>query len=282
MHILTVMDYTTEPEVTMCKAWIYFTKRFNPYARITIFHTKNIDKIRLFASRYTSVYFDALVISPRVRNITGGYTHHPVQELQLSVWAQTEKLGIKKYIYADSDAFILDSLNEWWDHIDDKPYIGIKERRLPDGTVLFNAGVYSYSSRNGFITRDKLLEQYRRDNKKIRFPAGQQGLLTAYFQHIHYDAASEFVGHEYNTLTRFCNVRRVDDNDVIVYSGRYPIRNIISRLVRGGEKEWSADWVGWNKPRRVKILHAFGAEYKFWKLPECEALWAYCKKITHS
>lgn len=280
MHILTVMDYTTEPGITMCKAWILLARRFNPRARITIFYTKPIDKIRSFASRYTSVHFRKLTIPRRVRHITEGFTHHPVQELQLSVWAQTEKLGIHRYIYIDADAFILDSLDQWWNHIDDKPYIGIPERRMANGTLLLNAGVYSYSSRNGFVTLNKLLEQYKRDNQKIRFQAGQQGLLNAYFQYIHYDFTHETIGHEYNTIARFSNVVGANDQDIVVYSGRYPILKTIYYTIRGGAKEWTAYWLWWNIPKRVKILHAFGVDFKFWQLPECKHLWNYCKKAV--
>lgn len=280
MHIVTIMDYKGTRAITMCKAWILLVKRFNPRAHITIFYTKNIDGIRSFASRYTSIDFRKLTISQRLLHITGGLTHHPVQELQLSVWNETEKLGINKYIYIDADALVLDSLAEWWSHIDDKPYIGIPERILPNGELLLNAGVYSYSSRNGFVTLNKLLGQYTRDNNEIRIQAGQQGLLNAYFQYIHYDFTHKTVGHEYNTLARFSNVIRADDQDIIIYSGRYPILKTIYRAILGRGKEWSAYWLWWNIPKRVKILHAFGVDFKFWQLSECKSLWNYCKKAV--
>lgn len=280
MHIITVMDYTDTRSTIMCKAWIHFAKRFNPHARITVFHTKHIDEIRSFASGYPSVHFRTLSIPRRVRGLSGGFTHHPVQELQMGIWAQTQQLGIHRYIYTDADALIVGSLDQWWKHIDDKPYIGIYERRLADGTILLNAGVYSYSDTKGFVTVEKLLEQYRRDNKTIRFPAGQQGLLTSYFQHIRYHAASPIIGHEYNTIARYCSVRQADDRDIIIYSGTYPFWKSPARWFMGEEREWSADWLWWNKPKRVKILHAFGVGFKFWELPECRPLWTYCQDIA--
>lgn len=274
------MDYTTEPGITMCKAWILLARRFNPRARITIFYTKPIDKIRSFASRYTSVHFRKLTIPRRVRHITEGFTHHPVQELQLSVWNETQNLGIYTYIYIDADAFILAPLYGWWKHIKDKPFIGVAERRLPNGGLQCNAGAYSYSSQDGFITLDKLLAQYQRDHNKIRFHAGQQGLLNAYFQYIHYDFTHKTIGHEYNTITKFCKVVRADDRAIVIYSGRYPIMKLIYHRLVKRAKEWSSFWLWWNTPKRVKILHAFGIGFKFWELPECARLWLYCKNAV--
>lgn len=280
MHIITLMDYTSEPEITMCKSWLYFAKRYNPHARISIFHTKKISVMQSYASKFSSVSFERMKISPLVRVVKRGHTHHPAQDLQLSLWAAARALGLHKYIYVDADAFIFDSLDTWWNLMDIKPYIGIEERRLQDGTRLFNAGVFSYSDSGNFITLEKLIDQYKQDRHTVRYPAGEQGLLTAYFQRIRYNPAHPRIGHEFNALTRFCTVRRIDDKIVSIYSGRYPITYTLRRIITGTEKEWSADWKGWNRPRKVKILHAFGKEYKFWNLPECNRLWQYCVRVT--
>lgn len=280
MHILTIMDYADTNSVAMCKSWIIFAKRFNPHTQITIFSTREISEIRAFASRFPSINFRRLAIPTRARHLTGGKTHHPAQELQLSLWLETAKLGIYRYLYVDADALILGSLQNWWKHIDDKPYIGIAECKLPDGGLQCNAGVYSYSSPNGFITFDKLFNQYIRDNRNIRYYSGQQGLLNAYFQHIQYDFTHPNIGHEYNSIARFCKVIRLDENNIEVWSGRYPMIKSFSDRLLHKTGDWTANWLWWNKPRPVKILHAFGEGLKFWELPECRSLWQYCVNLS--
>lgn len=280
MHLLTIMDYTDANGIIMCKSWIILAKRFNPQAKITIFHTKKISEISAFASRFPSVQLRILPIPTKVMRLTGGKTHHPAQELQLGLWHETKKLGIKRYLYIDADALILSSLQHWWNHINDKPYIGIAECKLPNGGIQCNAGIYSYSGDNNFITLDKLLSQYKRDGHTIRYYSGQQGLLNAYFQYIHYDFTLPEVGHEYNSMARFCRIVRIDDKGIEIWSGKFPpLKSFINRLLNKTE-DWTENWLWWNTPRPVKVLHAFGEGFKFWELPECSALWQYCKKIA--
>lgn len=279
MHIISLMDYTDRRSIIMCCAWIELATRYNSGAKITIFHTKPIPRIQAFAGARPKVRFVQFSIPQATTRLTGGFTHRPVQDLQLGLWHQLSRLHIYKFIYVDADAFIIDSLDDWWSIIGEKPLIGIPERILSEGGVLLNAGVFSYADKNGFITFQKLLDQYNRDGEKIIFQAGQQGLLNAYLRRIRYDFRHPRIGHEYNVLAKYSRIVQFNDDQIAVYSGRYPFRKKIKHLITG-RREWSADWLGWKTTKRAKIIHAFGGKgYKFWELQECNSLWEYCEKI---
>lgn len=282
MHILTIMNYRKMNYILMCKMWIYLAKRFNPHASITILHSFDIPDIQEYAKkRFSNIQFQRLNISkiPTQRDMRG-FTHQG-QEYKLAVWKYTQYKHISKYIFVDADALILSSLNQWWSAIDRQPYIAVTERMFHDVPII-NTGVYGYNTKSHFITYSKLLQQYQRDNNRIRLPVGDQGLINAYFHQIHYDATNRAIGHEYNSFAKFCKVKTVNDKNIIIYSGDYPIRQTIKRLLLRKRREWWEDWFWWNKPKRIKIIHAYGhGPYKYWNLPECAPLWNYCiTKIT--
>lgn len=280
MHIVTIMNYKRGNPIIMCKAWIFFAKRFNPNATITIIHHDPISDIKLFASKYHGVQFIKLKKQDMRPRLTKGYTDHPAQELQLAIWRQTEKYGIHKYIYTDSDAFILGSLDTWWRHIDDKPYIAINEQVSPY-TPILNAGVYSYSNKSKFITYKKLLSQYRIDNNRIKIYWGCQGLINAYLKSIGYDYTHPIVDFTYNCIAKWSKVHTISDASIKITSGRFPLLRKIYIKLQGRDLEWWEKWAWWNKEKQVIILHAFGRKgFKFWELPECKLLWEYCKVIA--
>jgi hypothetical protein len=277
MHIITIMNYKKAEEILMCKIWIYLAKRFNPNASITILFNTPIPEIKTYAERFSMIRFIKIKNDFVKKRLTHGYVAHPMQELQLAVWKVVELLHIKKFIYLDADAYILDSLKEWWDIIDSKPYIAISERLL-DSRILFNCGIHSYSSTKRFITYKKLLTQYHADGNTIKIISGEQGLTNAYFRRIGYDCSHPLIGHQYNSIAKYCAVKKATDNEIIVYSGRYPLIEALKRFISDRGNFWWEDWLWWNKPKKVIILHAFGGEsFKYWNLPECKKLWDYCK-----
>lgn len=279
MHIITIMNYKKRNEITMCKAWIYFAKRFNPSATITIFHVDPIHDIKLFAKRYKNTHFLKLSLRDVRPTLSRGYVDHPAQELRLAVWKQTEKRKINKFIYVDADAFILGSLKTWWRHIGDKPYIAVNQQMSPNSTFI-NAGVHSYSSTSHFISYRKLLRQYQRDGNVIKGFGGEQWLINAYFQHIGYDPTHPIINFTYNCFAKYCRIQTISDTRVSVCSGRYPFIKNLARMVTRTQPQWWERWAWWNREEPVIILHAFGkTEFKFWELPECKSLWEYCQKI---
>lgn len=279
MHILTTMNYTSPNEIIMCKAWLVFAKRFNPTATITIFHHDSIASIARFAKRFTDIHFHRLSKSDIKQEAINGFTDHPTQELRLGVWKQTEKQQIHKYIYVDADAFILSSLSPWWSCIDDKPYIAIHEQTSPNNTF-FNAGVHSYSSKTGFITYKKLLDQYRRDGNRIIQYAGEQGLVNNYLAFLSYEFTHPAIDFTYNCIAKFCITNEVSDARIHIVSGNYTaIRRLLHR-VTNPEGDWWENWAWWNRNKRINILHAFGKGLKFWELPECQTLWNYCNQVA--
>jgi len=279
MHIITIMNYKERSALIMCKAWIYFAKRFNPKATISIFYHDDISQIRQFASYYLNISFVKIRFPKGLSALSRGHTHHPAQDLRLALWKQLELLQITKFIYIDADAFILGSLNNWWNIIDLKPYIAIPECRMPSGRLRLNAGVHSYCDQSGFITYDKLINQYKRDGNRILVEAGEQGLIYSYFRRINYTYTHPTIDYAYNSIAKYCRVVRADDREIVVYSGSFPMIKKIARAVQLKKKDFSENWLWWNNPTRVKILHAFGGPgpgYKFWELPECKSLWRYC------
>ncbi len=279
MHIITIMDYKKGKPTILCKAWLAFAIKYNPRAKITIFHTGKGWPLASFVQYNPRIRIQPFSIPKSVRQITEGFTHHPAQELQLGLWHEIEKRKIYKFIYVDADALILDSLDDWWRIISQKPLIGIPERRLDDDWMLMNAGVFSYSSRHGFITLAKLIEQYKQDGKRIILQAGQQGILNSYLRRMHYDFMHKHIGHEYNTLAKYSQIRIVNGS-IVARIGHYPFIKTLKHAITG-RKEWSAYWTGWNAGGKAKILHAFGGKgYKFWELPECRDLWQYCRQIA--
>lgn len=284
MHLITMMNYREKNPLLMCKAWIYLAKRYNPEANISIFYHDNISEIRRFAKQYQRITFTKLHFPKGVNKLTQGMTHHPDQELRLSLWKQLEIMRITKFIYIDADAFILSPLTDWWSIIDSQPYIAIAECKMPSGFLRLNAGVHSYSDTTGLVSYEKLLMQYQRDGNRILVDTGEQGLIYSYFRSINYAFSHNKIGHEYNTLAKHCIVKKVDDSDIVVYSGNYPFMKKIYRISQFEKKDFVENWLWWGKQVRVKILHAFGGPgqgYKFWNLPECSLLWQYCmKKIS--
>lgn len=279
MHLITIMNYRARNTLNMCKSWIFLAKRFNPEAAIHIFFADDIPEIRKFAQRWQDITLVKLELPKDLTRLSRGHTHHPAQDLRLALWRQLETMRITKFIYVDADAFILDSLAPWWNIIDSKPYIAIPECQRSSGAPRLNAGVHSYCDTTGFITYRKLIHQYRTDGKRILIEAGEQGLVQAYFDRIRYTYTHPAIGHEYNSMAKYCRVIRADDKEIRVISGKFPIGKKISRIVTFKKKDFCENWLWWDRPVKVKILHAFGGPgpgFKFWELPECQTLWKHC------
>jgi hypothetical protein len=265
MHIITLMDYHTEPYITMCKAWLYLASKNNPEAKITIygfnFHPEILSYIKNFPK--TKIVF------MKKQNVFMGLTGftHPSQNLQLSLWNYIPT----PCIYVDPDALILDSLQDWWSIILEKDFIAVSERKY-DNQTFFNYGVFSYS-RNNFITLTKMKRAVI--NNYISIPAGAQGILNMYFRLIKYDWSHPKIDYSYNCFTKNCQVKQINDKAIKVFPGRYSIFTKMFNRMMNGYNDWWEDWLWWNKKKRVKIVHAFGDDFKFWKLPECKSLWSY-------
>lgn len=276
MHIVTMMAYKKKAPLLMCKAFLYLVKRFNPQATVSVFYQGDIGKIRTFARNFKDIHF--ILLDRRLTNtgLNGGFAHHPVQDLRFGVWRKLESMGLNKFIYLDADALPIASLDQWWQVVSEKPYIAIDER-LEGKERLFNAGVHSYSSSTGFVTYRKLRDQYRRDGNRIRIQAGEQGIVNALFRRLNYDYVHPKIGFEYNSLAKYSRVVAVNDKDIEIYSGDYPILKKIVRRVTFSKANWAEGWMWWGQKRRVKVLHSFGGPgYRFWDLPECRTFWDYC------
>ncbi len=282
MHIITTMNFRGKNETIMCKAWIHFAKRFNPDATITIIHHFPLLEIKRFAAHFKKIQFIQLTKNEMKPEMVHGHTDHPCQEIKLAVWKQAKKHNIQKFLYIDCDAFIFHSLQSWWDHIDDKPFIAINEQVAPYDPI-FNAGVFSYSSSDDFITYEKLLGQYKADNNRIKLHLGDQGLINTYLREMNYDYTHPAIDFTYNCIAKWSKTLTISDSSVKILSGTFPFLKKVLIYIKGRELDWWEKWAWWGQNKQVKILHAFGRKgFKFWDLPECQLLWEYCKKISQS
>lgn len=278
MEIVTVMNYDSPQGVAMCKIWFYLMKRYNPKAHITVFYRDKISEVAEFGSRFLDVEFIQLDLSGDFLTYDrmGGVTV-PSQDLTLGAWRWIEKNHLDKFICVEADAWCFTPLDEFWQLADEKPYIGIQEC-LREGPMV-NAGVYSYNSAEGFLSYSRLMEQYRIDGL-IRRGLGDQWLVNGYFHRIGYDFSHPKIGFEYNSLAIGCDVKTVNDDEIIVHSaGKMPrhktyVDGTTAKLPMG-----IGCWSWWGHRKRVKILHSWYK--KFWELPECQGLWEYgLKKVA--
>ncbi len=273
MHIITIMEYHDSEYIDMCKIWLYLVRRFNPHAHITVFYKNHVSDIQKYVRGIASIHFKQISISSVITAVQKGDIHIPDQFLRLALWEQSEKMMLNKYIYVDADAFILAPLTPWWKIVSEKPYIAVAERFYRNIT-LYNAGIHSYCSSDGFITASKLLHQYELDGK-IKYPTGEQGLINAYFERISYSPRHSDITYQYNCISKRCRVAHATDADILVHAGRFPLWEKIYKKMRGRNSEWWENWFWWGREDPAKILHAFGDGNKFWQLPECNKLWSY-------
>ena len=277
MKLVTIMDYCDSNYVSMCKIWIYLARRFNPEAEIYIFSQNDIDEIQNFALRFNKIYFRKLpLLSFLQRSQVKGKVDKTCHDVKLALWPAIEQCRLRKFIYVDADAFILNTLSPWWKIIDSKPFIAVPERII-NRKILYNAGVFSYSSSNNFITLQKLKKQYEIDHNKIVLPSSDQGLLNSYFRRINYIAHLQQIDYSYNCMAKNCKVEDASDNKIQITTGNYAGFERYGRRLLGIQEDWWEGWLGWNKKLQVNILHSFGGKgFKFWELKECQALWNYC------
>ena len=154
MNIVTIMNYATASKldsigvqngVNMCKIWIYLVKRSNPDANILILEGDNNSKeISEFASNYDNIKFSKLEGNVLKRSETKGRPH-VAQELFFKMWLNKDVKKLEKRFFVEADAFIIKPLDDWWDIIDEKPFMVVDEVYYGESIPTFNSGVYSYS-----------------------------------------------------------------------------------------------------------------------------------------
>jgi len=267
--IATVMNYDDPAGVAMCKGWLYLARRFNPHAKLIVFHHDKIGQVKEFGKRLGDVEFERIDVGKIMPHTQFVGHAPPSQDMTIGAWVRVEEMGLGKFLFAEADAWILGSLEDWWHTADQKPYISVIEQHNFHGADFFNAGTYSYNSKEGFVTYRKMMEQYEADGNRIAISLGDQGLLNAYFRRIGYDWSHPRIGVEYNAWARNCRVIRADDSEIRVMIGTKPVP-------RNEDENWIVDWAGWNCGRQARILHAFW-RHKFWNLPECGPLWHYVR-----
>jgi hypothetical protein len=265
------MNYADKFGVDMCRIWFYLLRRFNPEARVTVFHAGQVGKIAEYAARFGRVEFvrlDMAGISPHGE--VRGYAV-PSQELILAMWRHIDRdPGYRQHLFIEADALVLTPLDELWGLSSTKPYVSFEELVWKDGLPLINTGVHTYYSTEGFVSYNVLMEQLRIDGGEILMPVGEQGLVNRYFRRIGYDCTHPAAGFEWNCWAVSSVTERAEDDEIVVISGDQNL------------DRWPGPhpWRWWGKRRRAKILHAFMV--KFWDLPECSKLWEYCLRKVNS
>lgn len=257
------MNYDDPRGIEMCRIWFYLMRRFNPNARITVFHAGKIDKIAPFG--LGNVSFAELDLAGIISHKESKGFGVPSQDLILAMWRHFDREpGFEKHIYVEADAWTLAPLDDLWVLAETRPYLSFEELIDKEGLPLINTGVHTYCSRDKFISYAVLEDQFRRDGGVINIPVGEQGLINAYFRRIGYDCRHPDAGFEWNCWPANCVTERADDEAVVVRSGSHDATRWF------GQHPWS--WYG--KGQQIKILHSFLV--KFWDLPECKQLWDYC------
>jgi hypothetical protein len=274
MEIITVMNYDSLQGITMCKAWFYLMNRFNPNANIKVFYKDKICGIHEFGSRFPNVEFIEL-------DYDGNFLTHekmkghivPSQDLTLATWRWVEEHNFNKFLCVEADAWVLAPLDDLWKIADERPFIGVEEKNYEDAPMV-NTGVYSYNADDGFISYTRLMDQYRQDGM-IRRALGDQWLVNACLRKSNYDFSHPKVGFEYNCIAFECDVREVNDNEIVIYSAtNRPWSKVYTDGTQSRVPRGIRSWSWWGQPRRVKVLHSWYK--KFWQLPECQKLWDYC------
>lgn len=265
IHVVTIMNYDDPHGVDMCRIWFYLMHRFNPNARVTVFHAGQVSKIAPFGTRFKNVEFVQLDMSGVIsKQASKGYGAHS-QELIFAMWRHLDRApGFEKHLYVEADAWTLHPLDDLWALADTKPYLSFEELIWKDGKPLINTGVHAYASRDGFVSYSILEEQFRLDGGEILIPVGEQGLINSYFRRIGYDCRHPEAGFEWNCWPANCITERADDFEIKIISGDHAPDRFFS------DHPWS--WYG--RRKQAKILHSFLV--KFWDLPECKQLWDYC------
>jgi hypothetical protein len=204
VDVVTLMDYADPNGIRMCAAWLRFARGSNPGARLHVFHHAPLPALRAYAETLGSVRFlalDDLDAVPRFRPclVDGIDTVGAGHLVKFAMYAALPRLGLRRFLYVDADAFVLGSLAPWWERIDERPFIAVRESVHPRYGPVFNAGVYSVSD-PGVVTYDALLDQYRADGERILLPVGDQGLMNRLCQTRGIDWEHPEIGPAYNFL----------------------------------------------------------------------------------
>jgi hypothetical protein len=204
MDLVTLMDYADPNGIRMCAAWLRFARRTHPEARIHVFHHVPIPALRAYAETLGGVRFlalDDLAAVPRFRPciVDGVDTVGAGHLVKFAMFAALSRFGLRRFLFVDADAFVLGSLAPWWERIDERPFIAVRERVHPRYGPVFNSGVYSVSDPD-LLGYDALLAQYRADGERILLPVGEQGLMNRVCQTRGIDWEHPAIGTAYNFL----------------------------------------------------------------------------------
>lgn len=254
MVIVTLMNYDDPKGVAMCKGWLWLARHFHPMARIVVLHHDKYREIQTFAkNRIGNIQFaklDLEAVLPKEK--MNGHTFY-CQDLTFARWVLLEKLGIKRYLFVEADAWIVGELWDWWFTSLEKPFIAVLENEHPTPPY-FNIGCFSHNSPKPFFTYSMLMEEYHLNGDQIPISVGDQALMNLWAWRNKYDASHPKIGKEWNcpTYDRMAGIKlgRCDKQAIEVF----------------------------DSGKRVKIVHTWGPR-KWWDTPELAPITAFVESV---
>lgn len=225
MRFITVMDYHTEPYITMCKGWFHFVRKYHPNAEIVVYHSSSMDSALI----RDDVIYKKLDITdvPVLISWDRGKVN------KLAVHKEWEKYD--NFIFMDADAYPLDDLTPLYDACTKPVTFCGHEPQIGLGPIQLNSGVFV--QKEPFFHYDQLIQAYKDNGNKLKYSGSDQSLAQQHFESIDYDPFDwDVMGHEYNSAAKA---------DITIDTDKI---TAISKVTG----------------KNIKVLHGFG-EFKFWK-----------------
>lgn len=229
MRIITLMNYTKEPYISMCKGWIYMVKKFHPYAEIIVYYDELDNSI--FSN---DVIFKKLDMT----NVPVLRSHSPHKKVKLAIHKEWSKYD--KFIFLDCDAYPLTNLNELYNlnklvtFCSHEPGEGLGERQL-------NSGVFFQN--NTLFTFKDLIDTWERHNRILKYSGTDQCLVQMTLEDANYYPYDEKMGHEYNSCA---NAKIMIDREEVKAISNITGKEI--KVLHGYDR-----WKFWTNPYTIEF-----------------------------
>jgi len=229
MKFITVMDYSAEPYLTMCKGWFHFVRKYHPEAEIIVYSKSSIhpELIR------DDVVYEKLDTD----GVPVLLPDEPGKVNKLSI--HKEWVKYEDFIFMDADAYPLQNLSTLYESCKKPVTFSGHEPGMGRGPEQINSGVFVQKS--PLFSFSDLMSAYDSNGRRLKYSGSDQALIQMYFEQIGYSWSDPTVmGLEYNSVA---------DAEISISDGTIRAVSKLTNL-------------------NIKIIHGYG-EYRFWlKSPE--------------
>lgn len=208
MNILTIMNYVDNNSLKLGKLWAKQARLHNPNANIYVLHNGMLDK-----NKEVIKYLNKRDIEPIKINPADKSGNHLLDSHNVRFKLYNLTRFNQPYIFLDSDAIILNSLDYIWEKRYEKPWIGINHQQIPRHTTKFNfeflnSGVQIVGDPS-FLKYKDVIECYKKSSK-LPIPGKDQALIYKYFKSIDYDYTHPDVGFSWNSCSKYTTLYKED------------------------------------------------------------------------